>query len=141
MPTNALSAVVLASCAHASLADARRLIDDASKAARLTLHRHKVPRLLADARHIIASARKAYAHAMAALARRGQLSHHYAETGHAVTFAATGYGRYRALVRVAHGLALWTSPRTYGKRQSAQRAALAHVRKLATAAACREVMA
>ena len=123
MSATALLSARLVRLARNSLASARRLIRDAQREP----DRRRSSDLLAKARDIIAIARKIYAHSMRALALSGQLTHHYAEWAH---------GRYRALIRINGGEALWISPRTYGKRQSAQRAAARYVEKLRTAAAC-----
>ena len=137
----ALPAAVLAACARDALADAARLIraaeahgHSARRFGAAAAFRAKAIHLrrlcLSEAIAIIASARRLYAHAVAMLAKRGQLSHHYAETG----------ARFRAMVRIDGKTAIWESARTYGKRQSAQRAAARHIEKLRTAAACLEVV-
>lgn len=81
--------------------------------------------LLAQARNIIAEARKVYADALAELAQSGMLTHQYART----------YGGWRA-VAAQSDACKHVFPRVYGKRQSAQRAAAAHIKRLQTSAAC-----
>lgn len=108
--------------ARASLADARRLIRDAQWYAKHDAQTRWAHDLLAEARAIIASARTMYAEAMRACAQRGQLTHHYAPV--------LG-GRHRAVVHVPGGATVWASLTTYGRRQSAQRAAANHIGRLA----------
>ena len=119
-----LSPATRAQLARASLADARRLIREAWEwgwgygpecAA-------NAKRCLSEARAIIADARTMYAEAMRACAQRGQLTHHYVPV--------LG-GRYRAAVHVPGGATVWASLTTYGRRQSAQRAAANHIGRLA----------
>ena len=133
-----ISPATRAQLARASLADARRLIRDAQEYKEdanpnglfslcwspLLADRHegKAAQLLAEARTLIASARTMYAEAMRACAQRGQLTHHYVPV--------LG-DRYRAAVHVPGGATVWASLTTYGRRQSAQRAAANHIGRLA----------
>lgn len=81
--------------------------------------------LVKKARFLIGTARTLYARFLAMMARHAALSHHYVRAGE----------RFRAEL-CANGQTVWTSIRTYGKRQSAQRAAARHVEKLRMSAAC-----
>jgi hypothetical protein len=78
-----------------------------------------VPGLLALAQRFKRRALTIYQHATRCAVRVGELAHKYTKDGNA----------WRAVVMVADAM-VWTSPREYGKRQSAQRAALAMVGKL-----------
>jgi hypothetical protein len=126
-----LSPATRAQLARASLADARRMIRAAvrhEQSYRNAVQYGATPytdrvaelrrRCLTEARALIASSRTMYAEAMRACAQRGQLTHHYAPLRD---------GRYRAVVRVPGSRDVWGSLMTYGRRQSAQRAAANHI--------------
>lgn len=109
--------------ARGALDDARALIHDAQTAKR-SGHENVARTLLFYARGLIMDARRVYAAAMAQLAKRKCVTHHYARS----------VDRFRAEIRAEHVGTLWTSPRSYGRRQSAQRAAERYLFKLRLAA-------
>lgn len=82
---------------------------------------------LAQARAVIAAARSMYARAMADLAKRGELAHRYGRSPRHGSYDAP---RWIAVVSIGRGGPDHVLPRTYGRRQSAQRAAARYVARL-----------
>lgn len=99
------------------LTNARHALRSAERCHKRGNHHDGVRMYLRQAQACIVAARRYYAHAMGI----GTLTHHYLPWD----------GMWRAMVH-ADGMTVWIGVRTYGKRQSAQRAAAKQVTRFLT---------